>query len=260
MICGTSKATRPGQFCVISGFAGGACTRSNAASSNENSPTHAASAIVRASGAIPGIAAVLSCEPSASCAKAGRPEYPFTRRAKFATDWNAMPPALRPKANGRRPQTPPERKDPLVARSACRHDEAFRGHHHPAAILLADGIHPTEPGYDVALVDLDDAHAAFDEGGPAINVAHHPSVDHGRLRLVQPARGRCERAGDVLGRSFAARKTLERIDGFGELGHRLGLAALDAVDAFADPAELGGRVAVGGIDAELQRRQFDPRL
>ena len=78
--------------------------------------------------------------------------------------------------------------------------------------------------------------------------------------MVQPARGRCERAGDVLGRSFAARKTLERIDGFGELGRRLGLAALDAVDAFADPAELGGRVAVGGIDAEFQRRQFDPRL
>src|SRR5262249_54070802 len=98
-------------------------------------------------------------------------------------------PALRPKANRRRPPTPPERKDPLVARSARRHDEAFRGHHHPAAVLFADGIHPTEPGHDVALIDLDNAHAAFDEGGPAINVAHHPSFDRGRLRLVHPTRG-----------------------------------------------------------------------
>ena len=31
-------------------------------------------------------------------------------------------------------------------------------------------------------------------------------------------------------------------------------------DALADPGELGGRVAVGGIDADLQRRQFHPRL
>src|SRR6516162_8701277 len=43
-------------------------------------------------------------------------------------------------------------------------------------------------------------------------------------------------------------------------GAQLGLTALDAVDALADPAELGARVAVGGIDAELQRRQLDPRL
>src|SRR5262249_24060865 len=174
-----------------------------------------------------------------SCAKGERPAHPFTRRAKFATDSTAMPPALQPKTNRRRPQTPPERKDPLLDRSARRHDEAFRGHDHPAAVLLADRIHPTEPGHHVALIDLDDAHGALAGGSPAITVAPPPSSDRGRLRLVQPARGRCDRAGNVLGRSFAARKTLERVEGFGELGRRLGLTALDAVDALADPGELG---------------------
>src|SRR5262249_58760436 len=103
-------------------------------------------------------------------------------------------------------------------RSARWHDEAFWGHHHPAAVLLADRIHATEPRHDVALIDLDDAHAAFDEGSPAINVAHHPSFDRRRLRLlVEPARGRYDRAGDILGRGLAARKTLERVEGLGEL-------------------------------------------
>src|ERR1700756_2898383 len=260
MTCGTSKATRPGQFCVISGFAGGACTRSNAASSNENSPTPAASTIVRASEATPGVTAVLSCEPSAVMRESGTPGAPIPAARKVCHGLECDATGAAAESKRAASADAAREKDPPVARSACRHDEAFRGHHHPAAILLADGIHPTEPGHDVALIDLDDAHAAFDERGPAINVAHHPSFDRGRLRLVGPARGRCERAGDVLGRSFAARKTLERIDGFGELVRRLGLAALDAVDAFADPAELGARVAVGRIDAELQRRQFDPRL
>src|SRR5215831_15739035 len=239
---GASKATRPGQFCVISGFAGGACTRSNAASSNENSPTHAASAIVRARGAMPGIAAVLSCEPSAFVRESGTPGTPIHASRKachgFEHDATGAPAESKRAASA----DAAREKKFAVARSACRHDEAFRGHHHPASILLADGIHPTEPGHDVALIDLDDAHAAFDEGSPAINVAHHPSFDRGRLRLVQPARGRCDRAGNVLGRSFAARKTLERVEGFGELGRRLGLTALDAVDALADPGELGARV------------------
>src|SRR5262245_4967783 len=243
MMRGTSKATRPGQFCVISGFAGGACTRSNAASCDENSPPNAARAIIRASGAMPGIAAVLRVSRRSSCVNAGRPEPPFTRRTKFATDSNAAPRALEPKANGRRPQTPPARTGPAIGRSARWHDEAFWGHHHPAAILLADRIHATEPGHDVALIDLDDAHAAFDEGSTAINIAHHPSFDRCRLgRLVRPARGRHDRAGDILGCGLAARKTLERVEGLGGLGRRLGLTALDAVDALADPAELGARV------------------
>src|SRR5262249_2457635 len=197
---GASKATRPGQFCVISGFAGdGACTRSKAASSNENSPTHAASAIVRARGAMPGIAAVFSCEPSAIVRKNGTPGTPVHASRKACHGFEGDATGAAPKANGRRPPTPPERKDPLVARSARRHDEAFRGHHHPVAVLLADGIHPTEPGHHVALIDLDGAHAAFDEGGPAINVAHHPSFDRGRLRPVHSTRRRRERASDVLG-------------------------------------------------------------
>src|SRR5262249_54618330 len=261
MMRGPSKATRPGQFCVISGFAGGACTRSNAASSNENRPPNAASAISRASGAMPGIAAILACEPSAIVRESGTPGAPIHGRAKLATDSNAAPRALPPTANGRRPQTPPARTDPAIGRSARWHDEAFWGHHHPAAVLLADRIHATEPRHDVALIDLDDAHAAFDEGSPAINIAHHPSFDRHRLgRLVQPARGRHDRAGHILGCGLAARKTLEGVEGLGELGRRLGLTALDAVDALADPAELGARVAVGGIDAEFQRRQLNPRL
>src|SRR5262249_57421013 len=100
------------------------------------------------------------------------------------------------------------------------HDEAFWGHHHPAAVLLADRIHATEPRHDVALIDLDDAHAAFDEGSPAINIAHHPSFDRHRLgRLVQPPRGRRHRAAAIP-------------------------TALDAVDALADPGELGARLPV----------------
>src|SRR5262249_55530992 len=240
MMRGTSKATRPGQFCVISGFAGGACTRSNAARCDENSPPNAARAIIRASGAMPGIAAVLACEPSVIVRQRGTPGAPIHACTKFATDSNAAPRALQPKANGRRPQTPPPRTDPAIGRSARWHDEAFWGHHHPAAILLADCIHATEPGHDVALIDLDDTHAAFDEGSPAINIAPPPPFARRRLgRLVQPARGRHDRAGDILGCGLAARKTLERVEGLGGLGRRLGLTALDAVDALADPAELG---------------------
>src|SRR5262249_43092185 len=258
MMRGTSKATRPGQFCGISAFAGGTCPRSNAASCDESNPANAASPIIRARRAMPGIASGPVCDPSAIVRESGTPGAPIHASHKVCHGFERGATAEK---NRRRPQTPPPRKDPAVDRSARRHDKALRGHHHPAAILLADRIHATEPGHDVALIDLDDAHAAFDEGSPAINVAHYPSFDRRGLRwLVEPARGRYDRAGDILGCGLAARKTLERVKRLGELGRRLGLTALDAVDALADPAELGARVAVGGIDAELQRRQLDPRL
>src|SRR5215510_11824433 len=148
MMRGPSKATRPGQFCVISGFAGGDCTRSNAASCDESSPTHAASAIVRARGAMPGIAAVLACDPSATVRESGTPGAPIHASHKACHGFERGATAEK---NRRRPQTPPARKDPAVDRSARRHDKALRGYHHPAAILLADRIHATEPGHDVAL-------------------------------------------------------------------------------------------------------------
>src|SRR5215211_6640212 len=151
-------------------------------------------------------------------------------------------------ANRAAPAAPPDRSDPAASRSARRHDQAFRGYHHPAAVLSADGVDATEPRHHIALIDLDEAHTSFDERGPAMDVAHHPSVDGARLgRLVHCRWWRQHRAGHILGRSLAAGKTLECVDGFGQLGRRLGLRALDAVDALADPSELGRRVAVGGI-------------
>src|SRR5882724_7441586 len=70
-----------------------------------------------------------------------------------------------------------------IGRSTRRSDEASGGHDDPAAIrLLADRIDTTQPGDDVALVDLDDAHAALDQGGAAPDIAHHPAVEPARAR------------------------------------------------------------------------------
>src|SRR4029078_1852906 len=125
-------------------------------------------------------------------------------------------------------------------------DQTPGGHHHPAAILLADRIHPPEPGHEVALLDLDNSHPAFDQSGAAMDIAHDPSLHpRFRRRLIWPIRvcwwRRRDRARDFLGlcAAVAARHSIEHLDGFVELGRRLSLNALDAFDALANPGELG---------------------
>ena len=61
--------------------------------------------------------------------------------------------------------------------SAARRDQAPRGHDDPAAILLADGIDAPQPGHEIALLHLDNAHPAFDQRGPAMDVTHDPTLD-----------------------------------------------------------------------------------
>src|SRR5258705_76912 len=163
MMRGRSEATRPGQFCVISGCGAGACARSKAPSCEEKSPTTTASALVRTRGAMPGIAVVLPCEPSAPMAR--KRDARAALRVAQNLPRIAMPRHGRRarKQNRRRPRTPPEKTDRTLGRSTRRHDEALRGHHHPAAVLLADRVHATQPRHNVALIDLDDAHAAFDD-------------------------------------------------------------------------------------------------
>src|SRR5947208_9956120 len=130
------------------------------------------------------------------------------------------------------PRRRPIRNDLAASRSARRHDQAFRSYHHPAAVLSADRVDATEPRHDIALIHLDEAHTSFDERSPAMDIAHHPSVDGARLaRLVHCRWRRQHRAGHILGCSLAAGKTLECVDRFGELGRRFGLRALDTVDA-----------------------------
>src|SRR5712671_3420413 len=92
-----------------------------------------------------------------------------------------------------------------TGRSTRRGDEASGGHDDPAAIrLLADRIDTTQPGDDVALVDLDDAHAALDQGGAAPDIAHHPAIEpacawsrRGRNCRRRGGGRRRDRAGDI---------------------------------------------------------------
>src|SRR5947209_1860993 len=248
---GASKATSPGHVCVSSGFAAGAWRSSNAATREEKSPRTVASAAMRTRAAVPGMARFLRARVSA-----GRAERATARRWGSREICHGSPQS----ATG----APPERKtggSPAAgvskSRSVRGRDQAFRGHHDPAAVLLADRIDPAQTRHDIALIDLDEAHAAFDERGAATDVAHHPAFD---LAGLARRRGH-DRAGRVLGRDgeFSAGNLIGCIEGFAELAW-IGVRALETLDALADPGELRRRSAACRIDAHLQRRQLDARL
>src|SRR5262249_11982753 len=92
-----------------------------------------------------------------------------------------------------------------------------------------------------------------------MNIAYHPAFDS--PALGKPRR-RQDRPGHIFrgGCGLAAGQTLDRIDRLVELGDRLDLSTLDAVDALADPGDLRRDVASRGIDTQLQRSEFGPRL
>src|SRR5947208_7026919 len=246
---GASKATSPGHVCVSSGFAAGAWRTSNAATREEKSPRTVASAAMRTRAAVPGMARFLRARVSA-----GRAERAAAQGFARNLPWIAA----------ERHGAPPERKtggSPAAgvgkSRSVRGRDQAFRGHHDPAAVLLADRVDAAQPRHDIALIDLDEAHSAFDERGAATDIAHHPAFD---LAGLARRRGH-DRAGRVLGRDgeFSAGNLIGCIEGFAELAW-IGVRALDTLDALADPGELRRRGTACRIDAHLQRRQLDARL
>src|SRR5262249_27949303 len=105
--------------------------------------------------------AILPCEPWRS-----RRAW---RGGKSATDQGYA--ATPGRAKGERNNTG------RVDRSAWRHDQASRGHHDPAAVLLADCVYTSETRHDIARINLDEPHAAFEQRSPAMDVAQHPSFD-----------------------------------------------------------------------------------
>src|SRR6185295_7372728 len=148
--------------------------------------------------------------------------------------------------------------------SARLMDHAARGDDDPAAVLLADGVDAAQPRHDVALVDLDDAHAAFAIGGAAADLAYRPPLDAARRlqRLGEHGLRRRDRAGGVPGRIGvgAPLEAVERLDRLGEPRHRLRLRALHTLHPLADFGELLVGAAMTGVDIGLQGGELHARL
>src|ERR1700674_4550341 len=66
-------------------------------------------------------------------------------------------------------------------RSMRLHDQAFGRDDDPMAVLAPDVLNAPEPRQAHARLDLDDAVAAFDQGGAVVDLAHHPALDDRRL-------------------------------------------------------------------------------
>ena len=117
----------------------------------------------------------------------------------------------------RRPWTPPEDSKAEVARSARgRKDQPLRGHHHPAAVLLADA-HAAEPGttspWSTSISPMRPSITAVPR---CTSRRTHPSTEPGRAGWPAPATG----CGVIEPVASPALESLERL---GELGDRLRL-------------------------------------
>ena len=62
------------------------------------------------------------------------------------------------------------------------------------------GCHSSEARHEIALLDFDNAHPAFDQSGPAMDIAHDPSLEPRFRRLVWSIRWRRrDRARNLFG-------------------------------------------------------------
>src|SRR6266545_2098643 len=228
MTRGRLDAIRPGQFSRISGLVSGACA---AAGCGATSASATAAGVIHERRA----RAVMRCSLDGAQSGTVLPAKP-PHVSAIALRKKAMPVETQIATTG-----------PLAARdiatkgateSARGGDETLGGDHDPAPVLLADRVDAADAGNRVAGFDLDHAETpALDDGHSAIDVAHDPARDdrrRRRLRIGGRRLWRRHRAGGLAGgqRVDALLQAFQRLDRLGELGSRLGLGALDAVEAF----------------------------